>query len=241
MALFKTIMAFSLLVVIMMVGTPIGLLIFFLSLLGLKKPMSIVIYRLAQVWSWLLIACIGCHLTVLGREHIPQKGGLCFVSNHGSIVDILFLLALVGRPVGFIAKKELVLIPVLNLWIFLLGGLFIDRKDRRQALGTINTGINRLKAGNGMIIFPEGTRSKGQGLLPFHPGSLKLATKSGVPIVPVAIIGSYDVFEKTHRAQAVPVKVVFSKPIITADLPMEERKQQLADLVRGVIAEAMQR
>jgi 1-acyl-sn-glycerol-3-phosphate acyltransferase len=224
----------------MIVLAPIGVLFFILSFLGLKKPMTSIIYKLAQTWANLLIKCAGCRLRVKGKEHIPQKGGLCFVSNHGSIFDILLILALVGRPVGFIAKKELALIPFLNVWIFLLGGLFIDRKNIRKAIGTINNGIDRIKRGAAMIIFPEGTRSKGQGLLPFRSGSLKLATQSGAPIVPIAITGSYEAFEKSYRIKAVSISVTFAPPIYTAELPAGDKRKNLADQVHRVIAETLE-
>lgn len=240
MALLKTILDFSLVIVSMIILSPIGVCFFILSIVGFKKSMTLAIYRVAQGWARMLIKWSGCRLRVKGREHIPQKGGLCFVSNHGSIFDILIILALVGRPVGFIAKKELALIPLLNIWIFLLGGLFIDRKNIRRAVRTINAGIDRIKAGGAMLIFPEGTRSKGKGLLPFRSGSLKLATQSNAPIVPIAITGSYEVFEKTYRIQALPVSVTFAPPIRTAELPAEDKRKNLADQVHKVIAEALE-
>jgi 1-acyl-sn-glycerol-3-phosphate acyltransferase len=188
----------------------------------------------------MLIFLTGCKLTVTGREHIPRKGGLCIVSNHGSIFDILLHLAYVGRPFGFIAKKELLAVPFLNLWIFLLGGLFIDRKNTRRAVKTIERGVERIKAGGVMIIFPEGTRSKGQGLLPFHPGSLKLAARSLAPVVPAAISGSYDVFERNYRVNAVPVTVAYGAAIPTDRLPAEGRTKRLSEETRAVIGAALE-
>jgi 1-acyl-sn-glycerol-3-phosphate acyltransferase len=234
----KTVLLFVYVVIAVLVLLPIGITALILSFLGLRKSMALVIYRVAQGWALLLIKLIkmtGCTITVTGRENIPRSGGVCFVSNHGSIFDIVLLLAYCGRPIGFIAKKELLLLPFLNLWIFLIGGLFIDRNKIRSAIGTINKGVARIKAGGGMIIFPEGHRSRGQGLLPFHPGSLKLATQAQAPIVPVAIAGSYDVFEKQHRVIAAPVKVSFCKPIYTADLPSADRKLILSDNIYSVI------
>ncbi|MDR2403367.1 MAG: 1-acyl-sn-glycerol-3-phosphate acyltransferase [Spirochaetaceae bacterium] len=240
MALIKTIAIFSVVGLPMILIVPMGLLIFILSSLGLKKRMDLVVYKIAQFWSLLLIGLTGCKLTVLGRENIPPRGGICFVSNHGSIFDIILLLAYAGRPIGFIAKKELALIPFLNIWILLIGGLFIDRNTVRKAVGTIQAGVERIRAGGAMIIFPEGHRSKGQGLLPFHPGSFKLATRAEAPIVPVAITGSYEVFEKTHRVCALPVRVIFGKSIITVEIPPEERRRTLSDQVRKVISEALE-
>ena len=235
----KTVICFAYVVAAVFVLIPIGLVVVLFSLLGFRKPMSVLMYRVAQGWGRLLIKIIGCKLTVSGRENIPTKGGVCFVSNHGSIFDIALLLAYTGRPIGFIAKKELLLIPFLNMWIYVIGGLFIDRNNPRSALKTINAGVQRLKAGGGMIIFPEGHRSRGQGLLPFRPGALKLATQSGATIVPVALAGTYDVFEKNYRATAAPVSITFCPPISASDIPVTDRKQLLSDQVYAVIKEAL--
>jgi 1-acyl-sn-glycerol-3-phosphate acyltransferase len=212
---------------------------FILWLLGFKQAMNWAVYRLAWGWAWLLIFLTGCPLTVIGRENIPQGEGVCFVSNHQSIVDIVILLASAGRPIGFIAKKELAWIPFLDLWILLIGGLFIDRVNTRKAVRTIKTGIKRIKSGGAMIIFPEGRRSKGKGLLPFHSGSFKLATQADAPIVPVVISGSYEVFEKNYQVQVVPVTVEFCKPIYTAALPPEERRRNLSDYVYSIMKAAL--
>jgi 1-acyl-sn-glycerol-3-phosphate acyltransferase len=240
MEFFKTVVVFTIVVLTMLILTPLGFLALILRGIGLKTIVSLGMYRVAQGWARLMILCTGCSLTVLGRENIPRKEGVCFISNHGSIFDIVLHLAFVGRPFGFIAKKELALIPILNIWILLLGGLFIDRKNIRKAVTTINTGVSRIKKGGGMIIFPEGTRSKGQGLLPFRPGALKLATQSGAPLVPVAIKGSYDVFEKTGNVKAAPIRIVYLPPIRSADIPAGERRSVLAEHVHGIIAAALE-
>jgi len=207
--------------------------------LGLKKSMSWVAYRAAQLWAKGIIAITGCVIEVEGRAHIPLRGGVCFVSNHVGVFDIVLAMAYIGRPFGFIAKKELLFLPMFNLWIYILGGLFIDRKNIRKAIKTINSGIQKIQKGEAMLIFPEGTRSKGRGLLPFRSGSIKLATNSCAPIVPIAISGSYDVFEKTYRVHPAAVRVVFCPPVHTADMSPDDRKQKLTDQIRDKIEAAL--
>jgi 1-acyl-sn-glycerol-3-phosphate acyltransferase len=239
MALVKTVLAFILVGLSMIVLTPFGILIYILRLIGLRKIADTFLYKIGQGWAWMLIACTGCHLKITGQENVPNQGGFCLVSNHCSIFDIVLILATVRRPVGFIAKKELSYIPFLNFWIPFIGGSFIDRSNIRKALKTINRGIEHIKSGGGMIIFPEGTRSKGQGLLPFHPGSLKLATKSGAPIVPMAITGSYDVFEKTGRLYPADVTVTIAPPINITDFSVGEQRNNLVNEVYRVIEGAI--
>ncbi|MDR2109778.1 MAG: 1-acyl-sn-glycerol-3-phosphate acyltransferase [Spirochaetaceae bacterium] len=235
----KTVLLFFFLGLTMIVLSPLGLVSLLLNFVRLRRPMAFLIYKIAQGWAQFVILCAGCSMTVTGREQIPKEGGVCFVSNHGSIFDIVLHLAYIGRPIGFIAKKELIYIPLLNMWISLLGGLFIDRKNVRNAVRTINKGIARIKAGSGMIIFPEGHRSRNQGLLPFHSGSFKLATQAGAPIIPVAIIGSYDVFERHYLVNAVPVEIHFGEPVPTAGLSAEDRRQRLSDRVYRIIDAAL--
>jgi 1-acyl-sn-glycerol-3-phosphate acyltransferase len=235
----KTGICFAYVALAMILLTPMAFIVVVLSFLGLRIPMSALMYHIARGWALSLIKLTGCTLEVRGRERIPRAGGVCFVSNHGSIFDIVLLLAYTGRPIGFVAKKELLFIPFLNMWISVLGGLFIDRKHIRSALRTINTGIARIRAGGAMIVFPEGHRSRDQGLLPFHPGSLKLATQAESIIIPVALAGTYEVFEKSRRIRPVPVRVTFGAPINTADIPPADRKLILSDQIYGVIKEAL--
>jgi 1-acyl-sn-glycerol-3-phosphate acyltransferase len=239
MAVLRTFLVVIVLIVTIICFTPLGIIAFILSFLGLKKPMAVFTYRIAQGWAKITIFLTGCPLHVTGREHIPARAGVCFVSNHVGLFDIILALATIGRPFGFIAKKELLLVPFVNLWIWLLGGLFIDRKNLKKAHHTIEEGVKRIKNGSGMIIFPEGTRSRSRGLQPFRSGSFKLATQAGALIVPMAIEGTYEVFEKTGFIQKVPVDVVFGRSIPTADIPPDEQKQVLSDRVHEIIKDAL--
>jgi 1-acyl-sn-glycerol-3-phosphate acyltransferase len=235
-----TILAFAYVIVSMIIVFPLGIIAMILYFFGLRKQTKHFIYLLGKGWGLLVIKITGCKVTVTGSENIPKKGGVCFVANHTGYFDIVLMLAYCGRPIGFVAKKELIFVPILNCWIFMVGGLFIDRKDIRKALRTINKGVERIKAGGGMLIFPEGHRSKGQGLLPFHPGSLKLATMAEAPIVPVAVEGSYDVFERNLRVNSVHLKVTFCEPIDTASLPVSDRKLVLSDRIYSIIKEKLE-
>jgi len=210
-----------------------------LGFLGLRRPMSVYLYGICAVWGRILIKIIGCKVTVTGRENIPRDGGVCFVSNHGSAFDIALLLSYVGRLFGFVAKKELLFVPFLNFWIYILGGLFLNRKNPRKALKTINSGIAKIKKGGAMIIFPEGHRSKENKLMPFHPGSFKLATQSEAVIIPVAIKGTWEIYEKYHRVNPCPVSITFCKPVGTAGIPVEDRKQVLSDRIYNIISEEL--
>jgi len=236
------VLVFAYIIGFMVVVCPLGLIAFLFYMLGLRKPMTQVIYRFAQFWGRSTAKLCGAKVIVTGKENIIKKGSVCFVSNHCGYFDILLLLGYCGRPFGFVAKKELLFVPFLNCWIYMLGGLFIDRGNVRKAINTIKKGVLRIKSGGGMLIFPEGHRSKGRGLLPFHPGALKLATSAEAPIVPVAIKGSYDIFEKNYRVgKKTEISLSFLPVIDTASLSLEERKLALSDRIYSVIEDELKK
>jgi len=241
MSLIKTVFVLFATAAVVLIFVPLGLVFFIINIIGFKRLTNWVIYRLAQIWARMVVFLSGCPMTVTGREYIPNHGGICFVSNHVGAFDIILALAYIGRPFGFIAKKELLLLPGINLWIYLLGGLFIDRKNPRKALKTISLGIKRIKAGGSMLIFPEGTRSRGQEIGTFHPGALKLASSSNALIVPVAISGSYEVFEKNYRVNSVAASIQFLPPVNLETIPQQDRKILLAEKLHSEIEQALKK
>ncbi|WP_407270828.1 lysophospholipid acyltransferase family protein [Radiobacillus sp. PE A8.2] len=155
----------------------------------------------------------GVNVHVTGQEKVPA-GPVLFVGNHQGLFDILVLLGYLGKPLGFIAKHEIKKLPIIPKWMELIHCVFIDRTDRRGAIQVINKGIENLEQGQSMVIFPEGTRSKGQALHPFKSGSLRLGTKAKVPIVPIAIEGTYKIMEQNNgRIKAAEVYVQICDPI----------------------------
>ncbi len=135
-------------------------------------------------------------LNVSGLENIPE-GPVLFVSNHQGYADIpVFGAVITMKQIGFVAKNTLGKIPVFGEWIRDIRSVFIERDDARSSLKTMEEGTELLNKGFSLVIFPEGTRSRGPEPGEFKKGSLRLAIKSGVPIVPVTLDGSYHVFEK---------------------------------------------
>lgn len=191
-------------------------------------------HETAYLWAKYTIKTIGIELEVEGAENIPKKPCL-FIGNHTSILDIPIMFYTIDRLVGFVAKKEVLKAPVLGTWLERGHCIPLDRDNPREAIKTINHGVELLKKGYSLAIFPEGTRSKDGNLGEFKKGSLKLATKSKVPIVPVAIDKAYTSFEKDNKFKPSKVKVTFGKAINTSELSKEEEKN-LNENVRSVIA-----
>ncbi|SET38058.1 1-acyl-sn-glycerol-3-phosphate acyltransferase [Oceanobacillus limi] len=180
----------------------------------------------------------GSTVQVNGQEKLLDEPVL-YVANHQGLFDILAFLGYLGRPVGFIAKKEIKKLPIIRTWMELLYCVFIDRKDRRQSIQAINQGIENLKAGHSLVIFPEGTRSRGNKLGEFKSGSLRLALKARVPIVPVSIDGTYHMLEGNKgRVKPSTVSMTIHDPIYPADY-QDKKGAELAASIQSTIEQSL--
>lgn len=180
------------------------------------------IYAMMQDLCRKLVKSTGMTLEVIGRENLPQEGTVLYVATHKSVFDIVILLTLIDDPAIFIGKKEVASMPFVNKWFDALGCIYVDREDMREALKSIMSGISELKKGQSIVLFPEGTRNMSNEINPFKEGGFKLATKTKVPIVPIALSNTYKVFEEKKRIQKTKVVVNIGEPIITSQLSKEE-------------------
>ena len=196
-------------------------------------------------WVFRVIAGVsGTKVTVLGKEHIPQDQAVLYILNHRSIFDIVLTYARCPDRTGYIAKKELVKIPLLNLWMKWMYCLFLDRTDIREGLKTILTAIDYVKSGISIAIFPEGTRGRSADeteLLPFHEGSFKIATKTGCPIIPVCISHSSAIFEDHFPwVRATHVVLEYGAPIYPDELAKEDKKF-IGKYVQNIMQETLRK
>jgi len=178
-------------------------------------------------WAFRVILFIcGTKVTVLGEENVPKDEPVLYVANHRSYFDILLTYVRVPRPTGYISKKEMERYPLLRNWMRNLHCLFLDRKDIKQGLKTILTGIEQMKSGISMCIFPEGTRNKvNDTFLPFHGGSFKLAEKSGCPIIPISLNNTAAIFEDhIPKIKKAHVIIEYGKPIYPDTLEKDVKK-----------------
>ena len=188
-------------------------------------------------WSRGILKVTGVTLTVEGLENIPKEGPCVFVGNHRSYYDIPLLLASLDKPYGILAKEELEKIPLLNRWMKLLGCVFVQRDDVRASVRALNDATAIVEGGRSFVIFPEGTRYKGEegGAGEFKAGAFRIAVKTGVPVVPVAITGARALFENNgNRCHPGRVHICILPPIHTAGMSKAEQKQ-LPEAVRQTI------
>jgi 1-acyl-sn-glycerol-3-phosphate acyltransferase len=186
-------------------------------------------------WGSKLAALFGAKITVYGKENLPKEGPVLYVSNHQAAADIVVLCAALDSiQYSFITKAELAKVPLYGKWIDRVRAIFLERDDPRSSLQSIKNGIEYLQMGFSLLIFPEGTRSRGIKMGEFKPGAFKLATKPGVPIVPVTINGTYRTYEDTGIMTGAPVQVMVHPAIPTKGLTREQERD-LPDQVKAVI------
>ena len=182
--------------------------------------------RIVQWGFKVILKMTGVKVTVIGEENVPDEPVL-FIGNHRSFFDILLTYSRCRNLTGYVAKKEMEKVPLLSTWMRFVYCLFLDRENPKEGLKTILQAIDYVKNGISICIFPEGTRNKGEelSLLPFKEGAFKIATKSKCKIVPMAIMGTNEIFEdhlpwvkKRH------VVIRYGTPIDPAALSKEEQK-----------------
>lgn len=200
---------------------------------GTQSDVDAYMFKLGKTWSKRTLKIMGTTLEIRGKENILQ-GPCLFVANHQSYFDVPIIVTLAKSPMGFVAKKQLGEIPFFGVWIKRTRSLFLDRDNTREAIRTIGEGVKLLQEGHSLGLFPEGTRSKGGPVGEFKKGSLKLGTKSGVPIIPVTIDGAAKILEETGRLKKAHVIVTVDKPIYPKELSKEEQNQ-LTDVIRNQI------
>jgi len=211
------------------VGVIVGRVVFRMSTRQIKA--------VPRWWSRTITRCGGVKVRVEGMENLDPDRPYILASNHQSQFDIFALDGFLMVDFRWLAKKELRRIPIVGAAMGLTGSVFVDRSHGRKAMRSLGEAAKRIASGTSVVIFPEGTRSPDGCLLPFKSGAMYLAIKSGVDIVPVAIVGGYDVLPKGRflfRPGQMVVKI--GKPVSTKDYN-QKQKQELADLLHSKVAD----
>lgn len=208
--------------------------IYILEALGKTDSIEALAAKTARNWARSLVNLTGSKVEVVGAELIPSQGAVLFAANHQGNFDIPLLLGFVPGSKGFVAKIELKRFPLINIWMKKIHCVFIERGNLRKSLLTMREVIEILKAGHSMVVFPEGTRSKGKPMGEFKRGSLGIAEKANVPVVPITIVDSYKIMEGNSGFAITPanVKIIISKPIYPRKLSFG---QDLTNTVRNII------
>jgi 1-acyl-sn-glycerol-3-phosphate acyltransferase len=209
-----------------------GLLVIALSLSGVRATAA---HRVAQAWGRSILAVSGVRVRVVGRERIDPSAAFICMSNHQSNFDIPVLLGCLPVPFRWLAKAELFKIPIFGRAMRGAGYIPIDRSDRPAAIASLRQAAAAVRSGVSVVIFPEGTRSPDGTLRPFKKGGFVMAIESGVPIVPVALRGTFDIMPKGRLLiQPREVFMEIGAPIAVAGYDAHT-KEALMDEVRSAL------
>ena len=215
-------------------------LFYLLTKIILPKKVSLYLaHKIAYSWAKIVILSTGSKVQVHGKENLPDIKNICFVSNHQGLFDIPLILGFLGTHTGFVAKQELFKIPILSQWMREIPCTFIDRRNPRKAMETFKKSAELIKNGNPLVIFPEGTRSRSDLVGKFHLGSLKLPIMAEAVIVPLAIKGSWRIYEIDKKIHSADVKLKILPPILPND-EIYKDKQALACYLHSQISHAVQ-
>jgi 1-acyl-sn-glycerol-3-phosphate acyltransferase len=194
-----------------------------------------VLYILGHAGVRLALGLSGIRYRVTGKENLPLDRAAVYCANHQSNVDPPILFDALHPRVHILYKQELDRLPVLTR-AFRVGGFIpIDRRNKEAAMRSIEAGAASIRAGNSFLIFPEGTRSKTESLLPFKKGGFVMAIKAQAPIVPVAVQGGRAAMRKgSWLIRPVVVDIRVGRPIETTGFRLDDRDRLIAIVRREI-------
>jgi 1-acyl-sn-glycerol-3-phosphate acyltransferase len=221
----RSVVAYFLIILYILIVAPPAL--FIGGVLRWKRGM----YALGHLGVGMALALCGIRYRVAGRENLRHGETVVFCSNHESNVDPPVLFLALHPQLHILYKAELRNVPLMRTVLDVGGFVAVDRADRDQSMRSLEQGAASLRAGNPFLIFPEGTRSRTGGLLPFKKGGFIMAIKAQVPIVPVAIMGGRNAMRKGSAfVRPVKVSVRIGQPIPTAGRTLAERDEVVAEV-----------
>src|SRR5256885_1073325 len=194
-----------------------------------------ILHTFARFWSKVIMKTIVSPVKVTGLEKIDTSKPYVYAVNHGSALDIPVLYVYLPFQFRIVFKKELLSYPIVGWHLKRSGQVCIDQQTPTNSIGSIRSALKGLKAGMPLVIFPEGGRTPDGDIKPFLPGAFFLAIKAQVDIVPVALIGSYELLPMdTYHIKCRPLEIRIGKPISTAGLTMSEMDRLSYNVQRAV-------
>ena len=207
---------------------------------SLLAPSSPLIDRMVSAWARTILWAGGVRLRVIGVENVDPSASYVVASNHQSTFDIMAHFMALPVPIRFLAKKELFGVPLLGWALKRLHMVPVDRTAGRPVYEEIEENAAATIAdGKSIIVYPEGTRTTTGEMLPFKKGAFFIAVRTGLPVLPTTIVGSYEAW--LPRAKIIrggTITVAIGSPIPTETLTVEDAPG-LCDAVRSSIEETL--
>jgi len=195
------------------------------------------LYRIATWGAFRGVLLAGVKVEPEGLDRLDPARNYIFMANHVSNIDPPILVPLIPRRTSVLVKRELFSIPILGYAMRLGDLVAVDRANREAAVDSVRRAVEVLKRGLNMVIFPEGTRSRDGRMLPFKKGPFYLAVDSGVPVVPVSMVNTFQIWPKGHfYIKPLTARVVFHEPLNPQDFATRD---DLMNAVRDKIASVL--
>lgn len=195
-------------------------------------------------WAGGVLRASGCPVVIHGAEHLRPGEPMVIVSNHASWFDVFAIAATLPLPYHFVAKKELLKVPLFGPAMAAAGHVTVDRSNRERAIGSLREAGERIRrTPAAVVIFPEGTRSRTGRLMPFKKGAFMLAAEAGVKVVPAAVTGSYQIMPPgAWRIRPNTIHLHYLEPIPADEVAAAcaSGVEPLLEHVHRVIAEAVE-
>jgi 1-acyl-sn-glycerol-3-phosphate acyltransferase len=189
----------------------------------------------AHLWSWLIMKTIFAPVKVTGLDRIDPKRPHVYAVNHASALDIPVLYVYLPFQFRIVFKKELLKYPIVGWHLRRSGQVCIDQQNPAGSIGSIRSALNSLKSGMPLVIFPEGGRSADGKIRPFLPGAFFLAIKAQVDIVPVALVGTYELLPMdTYHIKCRPLEMRVGEPIATTGYGLRDMEALSAKVQKAM-------
>jgi len=180
-------------------------------------------HSFAATWSWLITKTLFSPVKVTGLDKIDTSKPHVYAVNHASALDIPVLYVHLPFQFRIAFKKELLSYPGVGWYLKRSGQICLDQQNPARSISSIRAALKGLKAGMPLVIFPEGGRTPDGEIKPFLPGAFFLAIKAQVDIVPIALVGTYELLPmNTYHIKCRPLEMRVGEPISTAGLTMRD-------------------
>ena len=196
-----------------------------------------ILHNFARAWSWLIMKTIFSPVKVTGLEKIDTTKPYVYAVNHASALDIPVLYVNLPFQFRIAFKKELLSYPIVGWHLKRSGQICVDQQNPAGSIGSIRSALKSLKAGTPLVIYPEGGRTPDGQIKPFLPGAFFLAIKANVDIVPIALVGTFELLPmNTYHIKSQPLEMLVGDPIPTAGLTGHDM-QKLSDKVEKAVSD----
>ena len=190
---------------------------------GAFDPSGRRLHWFSRTWSWLIMKTILSPVKVTGLDKIDTTKPHVYAANHASALDIPVLYVNLPFQFRIAFKKELLSYPIVGWQLKRSGQVCIDQQNPSHSISSIRAALKGLKAGLPLVIYPEGGRTPDGEIKPFLPGAFFLAIKAQVDIVPVALVGTYELLPmNTYHIKSRPLEMRVGEPIPTAGLTLRD-------------------